>query len=65
MLGSNFGLNYKNWDVSANFYGTFGNDIFNTTKARYSGQNGENVYAGTLQKAWNGEGTSTDIPRLT
>lgn len=65
MLGFNFGLNYKNWDVSANFYGTFGNDIFNTTKARYSGQNGENVYAGTLQKAWNGEGTSTDIPRLT
>ena len=30
----------------------------------YSGVSGQNVWAGTLQKAWHGEGTSNDIPRL-
>ncbi len=64
MLGSNIGLNYRNWDFSANLYGTFGNDIYNKTKGLYSGVSGQNVYAGTLAKAWSGEGTSTDIPRL-
>lgn len=64
-LGFNLGLNYKNFDFTANFYGTFGNDIFNTTKNLYSGAGGANVYAGTYKKAWNGEGTSNDIPRLT
>jgi TonB-linked SusC/RagA family outer membrane protein len=65
MAGLNIGFNYKSFDFNANFYGTFGNDIFNTTKRLYSGSNGSNVYAGTLNKAWNGEGTSYDIPRLT
>lgn len=65
MIGFNLGFNYKNFDFTANFYGTIGNDIFNTTKGLYSGSNGSNVYAGTYNKAWNGEGTSNDIPRLT
>ncbi len=65
MAGLNIGLNYKRFDFNANFYGTFGNDIFNTTKRLYSGVNGSNVYAGTLNKVWQGEGTSYDIPRLT
>lgn len=64
MVGLNLGFTYKNIDFTANFYGTFGNDIFNKTKGLYSGGGGQNVWAGTLQKAWHGEGTSTDIPRL-
>ncbi len=64
MMGVNLGLNYKNFDFTANFYGTFGNDIFNKTKALYSGVSGQNVWAGTLEKTWHGEGTSNDIPRL-
>lgn len=64
MMGINIGLRYKNIDFAANFYGTFGNDIFNTTKGLYSGANGQNVWAGTLNEAWHGEGTSYDIPRL-
>ncbi|MDL2208981.1 TonB-dependent receptor [Parabacteroides sp. OttesenSCG-928-O15] len=64
MIGLNLGFNYKNFDFTANFYGTLGNDIFNTTKGLYSGSNGSNVYGGTLNKAWHGEGTSNDIPRL-
>jgi TonB-linked SusC/RagA family outer membrane protein len=65
MMGVNMGARYKNFDLTANFYGTFGNDIYNTTKGRYSGANGQNVFAGTLDQAWHGEGTSNDIPRLT
>ncbi len=64
MMGFNLGLNYKGWDFLANFYGTFGNDIFNLQKVRYSGGGGQNVYAGTLGKAWSGEGSTNDIPRL-
>lgn len=64
MVGFNLNLSWKNVDFLANFYGTYGNDIFNTTKARYSGANGENVYAGAYNAAWHGEGTSYDIPRL-
>lgn len=64
MVGLNLGFTYKNFDFTTNFYGTFGNDIFNTTKGLYSGTNGSNVYAGTFNKVWRGEGTSNDIPRL-
>lgn len=64
MLGFNLGFSYKNIDFTANFYGTFGNDIYNKTKGLCSGTSGQNVWAGTLDKAWHGEGTSNDIPRL-
>lgn len=64
MIGLNLGFTYKNVDFAANFYGTIGNDIFNTTKGMYSGAGGQNVWKGTLGKAWDGEGTSNDIPRL-
>lgn len=63
-LGFNLGFSYKNIDFMSNFYSSIGNDIFNTTKNLYSGMNGSNVYAGTLDKVWHGEGTSNDIPRL-
>ena len=43
MMGINIGLRYKNIDFTANFYGTFGNDIFNKTKGMYSGINGQNA----------------------
>lgn len=64
MIGINASLSWKNIDFMANFYGTIGNDIYNTTKGRYSGAGGENVYAGAYNAAWHGEGTSYDIPRL-
>lgn len=64
MMGLTIGMRYKNIDFAANFYGTFGNDIYNVTKGRYSGSGGQNVWAGTLEKAWHGEGTGNDIPRL-
>jgi len=64
MVGLNLNAAWRGFDFLAQFYGTFGNDIYNLNKERYSGVNGSNVYAGTLEKAWHGEGTSTDVPRL-
>lgn len=64
MIGLNLNAAWRGWDFQANFYGTLGNDIFNTNLGRYSGVEGQNVYAGTYNKAWHGEGTSNFIPRL-
>ena len=64
MIGLNLNASWRNIDFLANFYGTMGNDIFNNNRARYSGVGGQNIYAGTYNKAWHGEGTSYDIPRL-
>lgn len=63
-MGLNLNASWKGFDLVAQFYGTFGNDIFNTNWARYSGNSGQNVYAGTFDKVWDGEGTSNKIPRL-
>lgn len=63
-LGVNLGFWYKNFDLSANFYGTFGNDVMNLQKKRYSGESGQNVFAGTFEKCWNGEGSTNEYPRL-
>lgn len=64
MLGFNARLAYKDFDLVANFYGTFGNDIYNLTHNMYAGTGGENVFAGTINKVWHGEGTSNFYPRL-
>ena len=64
MVGLNLNASYHRWDIQAQFYGTFGNDIYNLNRERYFGQNGSNVWAGTLEKAWHGEGTTNEYPRL-
>ncbi len=64
MIGFNVNAAYKGFDLQAQFYGTIGNDIYNLNKERYFGTNGANVLAGTYDLAWNGEGTSYTIPRL-
>ncbi|MBQ5404036.1 MAG: TonB-dependent receptor [Bacteroidales bacterium] len=63
-MGINLAANYKNWDFSMNFYGTFGNEIFNYMKRLYSGKGDANVWEGTYEAAWHYEGQDTDIPRL-
>ena len=64
MLGVNLNASYKNFDFLAQFYGTFGNDIYNLNKDRYFGTDGVNVIAGTYDKAWRADNTNTDVPRL-
>lgn len=63
--GFNLRLSYKNLDLVSNFYGTFGNDIYNSAMGGfYAGTEGQNVFADAYDKAWRGEGTSNFYPRL-
>lgn len=65
MVGLNIQLGYKNFDLVSNFYGTFGNDVYNSAKGGfYGGTYGQNVYADAYDKAWRGEGSSNYYPRL-
>lgn len=59
MTGS---VDYKNFDFSVLIIGTYGNDIFNGTQRRDLRYTNAPV---TLLDSWNGEGTSTTIPRYT
>ena len=64
MVGLNLNAAYKGFDLVANFYGTFGNDIFNKNIGRYAGTDGQNVYAGTYDKTWRTDNTGAEFPRL-
>ncbi len=51
--GLDLGLQYKNWDFNANFFGTFGNDIFETQKEFYVFRNfNANVRRDLLTQSW-------------
>ena len=65
MLGLNIKLNYKNFDLSMFFNGSFGNDTYNFTKYKnhffnQAAYNKEDV----LLNAWSETNTNTSIPRL-
>ena len=64
MMGLNLNAAYKGFDLVANFYGTFGNDIYNLNKGRYAGTDGQNVYAGTYNKTWREDNKGAEFPRL-
>lgn len=64
MVGLNLNAAYKGFDLVANFYGTFGNVIFNKNIGRYAGTDGQNVYAGTYDKTWRTDNTGAEYPRL-
>jgi TonB-dependent starch-binding outer membrane protein SusC len=57
---------YKRFDFSMQWYGTFGNDVFNyPTTFLYSGVQDVNVAAGALDKVWSPENSNAKYPRLT
>ena len=64
MVGLNLNAAWHGIDFVANFYGTFGNDIYNLNRVRYSGNAGQNVYAGTYNKTWREDNTRAKYPRL-
>ncbi len=63
--GLNLGLEYKDFDLSANFYGSQGNDVINAVKAtseffgNYVGGKSRD-----LLNAWTPEHTNTNIPKI-
>ncbi|TLX74998.1 TonB-dependent receptor [Labilibacter sediminis] len=64
-FGVNINLEYKNFDLSMLFNGTYGNDVLNAVKPyTHVGNGGTNSYAGLLNDAWDGEGSSNSQPRL-
>ncbi len=53
--GLNLGVTYKNFDINAFLFGSFGNDIFNATKIQTYFMNfNSNVAKGVLEKAGTG-----------
>lgn len=63
-LTANFG--YKNFDFAMQWYGSYGNDVFNYPSTfMYSGTQDVNVAAGTLGKVWTPDNPSAEFPRLT
>lgn len=56
---------YDNFDLSLLFTGKYGNDMLNAANPYLmSGSGNYNSYAGLLDKAWNGEGSTNTQPRL-
>jgi TonB-dependent starch-binding outer membrane protein SusC len=64
-IGTNIRLEYKGFDLAINGYGRFGHKIFWVAKKWFvGGALGSNVFKGSLNKAWNGEGSTNSYPRL-
>ncbi len=64
--GFNLDMSYKNFDLIANVYFSVGNELVNWNKRNLYRTTGSsnNVISGLLDKAWHGEGTGNDIPRV-
>jgi TonB-dependent starch-binding outer membrane protein SusC len=64
-MGVNIKLNYKGFDLALNGYGRFGHKVFWVAKKWFTmGSLGSNVFAGSLNNAWNGEGSTNGNPRF-
>lgn len=64
IYGFNLNLGYKNFDLSALFSGTLGNDMWNENLAKHL-VSIDNVPADAYEKAWRQEGDQTRFPRIT
>ena len=64
--GLNMGASMYGVDFRMVITGTYGNDLITPIKAyTHSGSSSYNSYAGLIDDAWNGEGTSNTQPRVT
>ncbi|REG89202.1 SusC/RagA family TonB-linked outer membrane protein [Winogradskyella sediminis] len=64
--GLTVNMGYKNFDLSMQWYGTYGNDVFNyPTTFLYSGLQDVNVIEGALDNVWSSTNTGAEYPRLT
>jgi hypothetical protein len=63
--GINLGLDYKNFDFSAYFYGSQGNELFNSTRAglEFMGFYPNTNKSRKMLNAWTPENTNTTIPK--
>ena len=64
--GFNANIQYKKWYLSMQWYGTFGNDVFNYPSTFLnSGNQDVNVAKGTINRVWTPTNTGAQYPRLT
>lgn len=64
-FGVNINMEYKHFDLSALFTGSYGNDVLNAiTPYAYTGGERYNSFSGLLDAAWDGEGSTNTQPRL-
>jgi TonB-linked SusC/RagA family outer membrane protein len=64
--GLNVNMGYKNFDFSMQWYGTFGNDVYNANAEYiYAGTQNLNVLAGAYDLSWSPTNTNASFPRLT
>lgn len=62
IFGFNLGVDYKGFDIRADFNGTIGNEVYNSKKqVRFNTYNFETSFL----DRWTGEGTSNTEPRVT
>lgn len=63
--GINLKVEYKGFDLNVTGYGRFGHKVFWVAKKwLLMGAAGSNVLSGSLEKAWNGEGSTNAYPRF-
>ncbi len=62
MYGFNFGLMYKNWELSANMMGQSGNKILNRKRGEVIWTEDLNMDADLAKNRWHGEGTTNSYP---
>lgn len=63
--GLNIGINYRNWDFTAFFFGSFGNDVFNQTKVfSIFRQFNTNASTELLTDSWTPDRPNATIPQL-
>ncbi|WP_295772446.1 TonB-dependent receptor [uncultured Mucilaginibacter sp.] len=60
--GFNIGLDYENWDLSADFYGNWGNQIYNGRKA-FRANALDNIQADYANNRWTPTNASNTDPR--
>lgn len=61
----NLRVEYKGIDLAVTGYGRFGHKVFWVARKWFEmGALGSNVFKGSLDKAWNGEGSTNEYPRF-
>ncbi len=65
IYGLNAHFSYRNFELSLQLQGTYGNDIYMASKFRLEGANFFNYTKNVWDNRWTGPGTSNDMPRLT
>jgi TonB-dependent starch-binding outer membrane protein SusC len=64
-LGVNIRVEFRGFDLSTTGYGRFGHKVFWVARKWFQmGALGSNVFKGSLDNAWNGEGSTNENPRF-